>query len=136
MVRFRERELAFDLIVYRSKRQALLELDRRQYILALVHGLSGQVVIRHIGRWYALWFGAFGLSLGALVLLAGRSPAVTIGAAFGMGLIGSLILVIVPSALSDRHGEQRAVALSEANVISSLVATAAPLYCTDEIQTI
>src|SRR5574339_564044 len=44
-----------------------------------------------------------------------------------MGLIGSLILAIVPAALSDRHDEFRAVALSEANVISSLVASAAPL---------
>jgi fucose permease len=93
----------------------------------LLIGLSGQIVIRRIGRWHALWIGAFGLSAGALVLVAGRSPAVTIGAAFGMGLVGSLILVIVPSLLSDRHGELRAVAISEANVISSLVATAAPL---------
>ena len=93
----------------------------------LLIGLSGQVVIRRIGRWQALWTGAFGLSAGALVLVAGRAPAITIGAAFGMGLVGSLILVIVPSLLSDRHGELRAVALSEANVISSLAATAAPL---------
>ena len=93
----------------------------------LLIGLSGQIVIRRIGRWQALWMGAFGLSVGALVLVAGRSPAITIGAAFGMGLVGSLILVMVPSLLSDRHGELRAVAISEANVISSLVATAAPL---------
>jgi fucose permease len=93
----------------------------------LLIGLSGQIVIRRIGRWSALWIGAFGLSVGALVLLAGQSPVITIGAAFGMGLVGTLILVIVPSLLSDRHGELRAVALSEANVISSLVATAAPL---------
>ena len=93
----------------------------------LLIGLSGQIVMRRIGRWQALWMGAFGLSVGALVLVAGRSPAITIGAAFGMGLVGSLILVIVPSLLSDRHGELRAVAISEANVISSLVATAAPL---------
>jgi fucose permease len=44
-----------------------------------------------------------------------------------MGLVGSLILVIIPSALSDQHGEARAVALSEANVIASLVSAAAPL---------
>ena len=44
-----------------------------------------------------------------------------------MGLIGSLILAIVPAALSDRHGERKAVALSEANVISSLFSTGAPL---------
>jgi fucose permease len=42
-------------------------------------------------------------------------------------LIGSLILAIVPAALSDQHGEMKAVALSEANVIASLFATSAPL---------
>lgn len=44
-----------------------------------------------------------------------------------MGLVGSLILVIVPAALSDRHGESQAVALSEANVIASLFSPIAPL---------
>jgi len=44
-----------------------------------------------------------------------------------MGLVGSLILTIVPAALSDQHGKLRAVALSEANMLSSVVATAAPL---------
>ncbi|MFN2152345.1 MAG: MFS transporter, partial [Anaerolineales bacterium] len=58
---------------------------------------------------------------------AGRSPAITIGASFCMGMVGSLILVIVPSFLSDQHKEQRASALTEANVIASLVSTAAPL---------
>jgi fucose permease len=67
------------------------------------------------------------MTLNALLLLAGRSPVITIGASFLMGLVGSLILAIVPAALSDQHGELRAVALSEANMISSVVATAAPL---------
>jgi fucose permease len=93
----------------------------------LLIGLSGHILIRRIGRWYALWAGAFGISVSAFILLAGQSPVMTIGASFCMGLIGSLILVIVPSALSDQHGEQRAVALAEANVVASLVCTAAPL---------
>ena len=67
------------------------------------------------------------MSLSALLLLAGKTPIVTIGASFLMGLIGSLILAIVPAALSDQHGEMKAVALSEANVIASLLATSAPL---------
>ena len=44
-----------------------------------------------------------------------------------MGWIGSLILAIIPAALSDEHGERKAVALSEANVIASMFATSAPL---------
>ena len=90
-------------------------------------GLGGHVLIQRVGRQRSLWIGAIGMSLSAFLLLAGKTPAITIGACFLMGLIGSLILVIVPSVLSDQHGELRAVALSEANVVASLVATAAPL---------
>jgi fucose permease len=93
----------------------------------LLIGLGGHALMQRIGRWRSLWIGAAGMSLSALIFLAGRSPVITIGAAFCMGLVGSLILVIVPSSLSDLHGEQRAVALSEANVVASLVSTAAPL---------
>ncbi len=93
----------------------------------LLIGLGGNLVIARMGRWGALWLGAAGLSLGTCLLIAGKTPMLTIGAAFLMGLVGSLILVIVPSTLSDQHGEMRAVALSEANVIASLISTAAPL---------
>jgi fucose permease len=93
----------------------------------LLVGLGGHIVIRRIGRWNALWLGAAGISLGALLLIAMRNPLVTIGAAFLMGLVGSLILAIVPAALSDLHGELRAVAFTESNMVSSLVSTAAPL---------
>jgi fucose permease len=90
-------------------------------------GLGGQHVIHHLGSTRSLWGGAIGMSVSSLLLLAGRIPLVTIGASLTMGLIGSLILASVPSLLSERHGEQRAVALSEANMISSLVASTAPL---------
>lgn len=93
----------------------------------LLVGLFGHHLIRRTGRWRSLWIGAGGMSLSVLVLLAGKSAVMTIGAAFLMGLVGSLILAGVPALLSDLHGEQRPVAISEANVISSLVATSAPL---------
>lgn len=90
-------------------------------------GIGGHLLIERIGRQRSLWTGLFGMSLSVLLLLAGRNPVITIGASFLMGLIGSLILAIVPAALSDQHGEMKAVALSEANVIASLFATSAPL---------
>jgi fucose permease len=93
----------------------------------LLIGLSGHILIQRIGRWHSLWIGAFGISISTLLLLVGQSPVITIGASFCMGLVGSLILVIVPTILSDQHGEQRTVAISEANVIASLACTAAPL---------
>ena len=93
----------------------------------LLVGVGGHWVIQRIGQGPSLWLGLFGISLSALLLLAGRDPLITIGASFLMGLVGSLIIAIVPAALSDQHGGMKAVALSEANVIASLLATSAPL---------
>jgi fucose permease len=93
----------------------------------LLVGFGGHLVVQRLGRRRSLWLGALGISLNACLLLLGRQPAITIGASFLMGLTGSLILAIVPATLSDRHGERRAVALSEANIIASIVAAAAPL---------
>jgi fucose permease len=93
----------------------------------LLIGLGGHFVVQRLGRWRSLWIGAIGMSLSVLLLLMGRIAVITIGASFLMGLVGSLILTIVPAALADGHGELRAVALSEANMLSSVVATAAPL---------
>ena len=90
----------------------------------LLIGFAGHLPIRRMGRWASLWVGMAGISMSALLLVVGKNPIVTISASFLMGLIGSLILAIVPSALADQHGEMRAVALSEANVISSLIASA------------
>src|SRR5215211_4445295 len=93
----------------------------------LLIGVGGHTLIQRIGQQRSLWLGLFGMSLSALFLILGKRPTITIGASFLMGWVGSLILAIVPAALSDRHGELRVVALSEANVIASLLATSAPL---------
>jgi fucose permease len=93
----------------------------------LLVGAGGHLVIERIGQQRSLWLGLFGMSLSTLVLLAGRSPVITILASFLMGCIGSLVLAMVPAALSDQHGESKAVALSEANSFSSLIAMFAPL---------
>lgn len=93
----------------------------------LLIGFAGHMPIQRVGRWPSLWIGMFGISLSALLLIVGRHPVITIGASFLMGLIGSLILAIVPAALADQHVEMRAVALSEGNMISSLVASSAAL---------
>lgn len=93
----------------------------------LAVGFGGHLIIRRTGRMRALWIGAAGLSLSALMLAVGQNPIVTISASFLMGCLGSLILAVIPSTLSERHGEQRAVAISEANTIASAFAAAAPL---------
>ncbi len=90
-------------------------------------GLIGHSLIQRTGRWIALWIGAFGISLGSLLLIAGHDPILTIGASFCMGLVGSLILTVVPSILADQHGELRSMAFSEANVIASMLSAVAPV---------
>ncbi len=93
----------------------------------LLVGVGGHLVIQRIWQRRSLWLGLFGMSLSAILLLIGRNPVITIGASFLMGLIGSLILAIVPAALADQHREMKAVALSEANLLASLFTTSAPL---------
>jgi fucose permease len=93
----------------------------------LLVGLGGNLVIQRLGQRLTLWLSLFGMSLSAVLLVLGRTPVLTIGAAFLMGVIGSLILPIVTAGLSDQHGEMKAVAYSEANVLASLFSTAAPL---------
>lgn len=90
-------------------------------------GLIGHAVIQRIGRWWAAWVAVFGMSLSAGLLISGQTPVLTISASFLMGLIGSLLLSVVPSVLADEHGAQTAKALSEANVIASLISSAAPV---------
>ena len=90
-------------------------------------GLTGHRIVQKMSRWNSLWISAFGMSLGALLLIAGRDPYVTIGASFLMGLLGSIILTIVPTVLSDQHEEMRAMALTEANVIASVLSAVAPV---------
>ena len=93
----------------------------------LITGLGGNLIIERLGRWRSLWVGVFGMSLSALILTFGTTPWLTIGACFLMGLIGSMILAIIPGALSEQHGDLRIVAISESNVIGSIVAMTAPL---------
>src|SRR5215510_1983916 len=46
----------------------------------IIAGLTGHRVIQRLGRWTALWTAAFGMSLSSLLLIAGLTPYVTIGA--------------------------------------------------------
>lgn len=75
---------------------------------------------RALGRRTLFWSAAALMAAGAIGLTAGRVAAVTIGAVLLMGVGGGLLLVTIQAALSDRHGDRGAVALTEANVAASL----------------
>src|SRR5918997_3057085 len=90
-------------------------------------GLLGDRVLVRWGRREALWGGAAGMALGALLLVLSPGAGATVPAALAMGVCGALLLVASEALLSDRHGEWSAVALSESNVAASACAISAPL---------
>lgn len=85
-------------------------------------GLLGDRVIGRFGRRRALWTGAGGMAVGAVLLIAAPWAAGTILASFAMGFLGALVLVTVQAALADSHPTMRGIALTEANVIASICA--------------
>ncbi len=90
-------------------------------------GLGGEGLAVRIGRWAMFWIGGGGLVVGAMLLILGQHPAITIAGTLVMGTIGGLLLTTIQATLSDQHGDQRAYALTEANVAASLCAMFAPL---------
>jgi predicted MFS family arabinose efflux permease len=93
----------------------------------LLTGLMGAQIIRFIGPNLAFWGGGAGMAVGGLLVTLGRTPVVTVGSAFVMGYIGSYLLVTIQTGLSGQHREQRAYALTEANVVAVLAAGLAPI---------
>ncbi|HWT24579.1 MAG TPA: MFS transporter, partial [Solirubrobacteraceae bacterium] len=81
--------------------------------------IAGRVEAR-IGRRALFWTGATGMAAGAVALVAARHVAVSLGAMAFMGALGALLLVSINAVLSDRHGERRSFALTEANVVAAL----------------
>jgi fucose permease len=93
----------------------------------LFAGLLGDRPARLLGRRATLWGGAVGMTAGAGALAAANGIAASLLATLLTGLCASLLLMIAQAALSDLHGEWRAAAISEANVVAGMAAILAPL---------
>lgn len=93
----------------------------------ILSGSVGDRLAQKWGRAFVFWGGGAGLALGALGVAWGSQVALTIGGALIMGVCGSLLLMMIQATLADRYGEQRTIALTEANVIASICATLAPM---------
>jgi MFS family permease len=91
-----------------------------------IAGFLTDRLVRWWGRYGVFWFGGAGMAIGAVLLSLGNIIFVTISAAFLMGLVGTGLLVMIQATLADRHGDKRAVALTEANILASATAAAAP----------
>ncbi|MGE5222414.1 MAG: MFS transporter [Omnitrophica WOR_2 bacterium] len=93
----------------------------------ILAGLTGERIAQRRGRAFAVRLGAIAAFAGFAALALGRHISLTLFGVFILGFCGSLIMVMVQAILSDQHGEQRAVAIMEANIGASLGATLAPL---------
>jgi fucose permease len=90
-------------------------------------GLTTDRLARLWGRPIILWGGSLGMALGAVGLALSHQVFLSVASIFSMGYLGTLMLIMIPATLSDRHGEQRVIALTESNVGGSLSAGLAPL---------
>jgi MFS family permease len=91
-------------------------------------GVIGASAARRFGRKTVFWGGGIGMALGALWLIIAGQVVMTIAASFVMGWMGTMLLVIIQAGLSDRHGQNRAIALTESNVGASMAAMLVPLF--------
>jgi fucose permease len=87
---------------------------------SLVAGVTAGRLERRAGRRALFWLSAAGMAAGTLLLAAGGTEAATLAAMLAMGTAGGLLLITIQALLSDRHGERRTIALTEANVAASL----------------
>src|SRR3954447_18541187 len=87
---------------------------------ALFAGLSCGPIERALRRRALFWSSAALRGVAATGPTAGRSAEATIGSLLVMGVAGGLLLVTIQALLADHHGEQRAIALTEANVAASI----------------
>ena len=87
---------------------------------AMVAGVIAARLELGLGRRALFWSAAALMGAGAIGLTAGQIAEVTVGSVLVMGFGGGLLLVTIQAALADHHGEQRAVALAEANVAASI----------------
>ncbi len=94
---------------------------------AALAGVSFAPVARRLPRSALLWSSAAGATAGAGLFTAARTVALTMSGAVLLGLAGTTLLTCVQAILSDRHGEQRDRALTEANVGAAGCAVLAPV---------
>jgi predicted MFS family arabinose efflux permease len=90
-------------------------------------GLFAGGLTRRIPRQIIFWSGGTLLAIGITSLSISHRFELALLATLGMGIGGSMAQVMIQAILSDQHGEQRAIALTEANVAASLSGTLTPL---------
>jgi fucose permease len=102
------------------------------HVSALALGMSlagtlGERISARFGRPMTFWLGGGGMCLGALCLVFGQSPYITIFGSFIMGLLGGNLMIMVQASLGDQFGENRTIALTESNVVAVIFQALVPI---------
>jgi len=93
----------------------------------ILAGLFGNLLVARLGRKPVFWLAAFGMSVSQLGVAFGTAAWMTVSSSLLMGAIGSLLAAVVPAGLADEHGENRAIAMSELNLIAAVGSVSAAL---------
>jgi MFS family permease len=102
-----------------------------QVAFAVGGGLAGLAATRvrnQPGRGLVIRAGLITAGLAGLGIGYGREPAITVTAAFVVSLLGTSALIRMWAALSDRHADQRSVAMIEGEAGVSVGGIVAPLF--------
>jgi fucose permease len=93
----------------------------------MIMGLMADRVAIRTGRRAAVWTGMIGIVLGMLLLALAPTVWLTLPVALlFIGGLGSLVIALTPAALSDHQRENRAVALAESSLVSSVIGGVVP----------
>lgn len=90
-------------------------------------GVSFAALARRLRRGTLLWCSAAAATAGAGLFAATRTVGLTLAGAALLGFAGTTLLTCIQAILSDRHGERRDRALTEANIGAAGCAVVAPL---------
>ncbi len=93
----------------------------------MVAGTIGERVSRQFGRRNVLFWGGIGMNIGVVGLIFAQHPVLSIVSLLLIGSVGGLVFVMIQAVLADYHGNQRAIALTEANIIASMGAGLTPV---------
>jgi fucose permease len=92
-----------------------------------IAGFTGERVTARLGRYWTFWLGGLGMVIGAIIFVLVHIPVLTITASFIMGLIGTYALIMIQATLADEFGQQRAVALTESNIVAYVFVVLSPV---------
>lgn len=88
-------------------------------------GFTADRLAGRFGRRTLFWGGGAGMFIGMLLMTLGQTPALTIAAVLFMSYSGSMTLIMIQATLSDHHGNNRAIPLTESNTLAVVGGTLA-----------